>query len=250
MPVFCVYMHDLQLSHFLQNSLPPTTSSHHNSRVAIIYYSASTVAFLFCPVNRRAVKIFICSRWICAIQQSEQRLQGGLTSALHSAASELFNHGMVYTANLLSSLLPLTPPLSTVCFIHQHQHIYLKWLHQTCKRMLPCPSPVWKQRVWKGETSLKGDWGRLPQPGGEAWALDEAVAGESTINNHGKTFWTGIFIHNQQGNKQKIYYFQKKLLIPMPDCVIAFWCRLDSKSDRKCYQTPGLHAKNSTEDKI
>lgn len=147
MPVFCVYMHDLQLSHFLQNSLPPTTSSHRNSRVAIIYYSASTVAFLFCPVNRRAVKIFICSRWICAIQQSEQRLQGGLTSALHSAASELFNHGMVYTANLLSSLLPLTPPLSTVCFIHQHQHIYLKWLHQTCKRMLPCPSPVWKQRV-------------------------------------------------------------------------------------------------------
>lgn len=33
----------------------------------------------------------------------------------------------------------------------------------------------------------------------------------------------------------------------MPDCVSAAWCPLDSKSDRKCHQTPSIPAKNSNE---
>ena len=43
--------------------------------------------------------------------------------------------------------------------------------------------------------------------------------------------------------------FKTKLLILQPDSVIAAWCPLDNKSDRKCYQTPDSTAKNSTEKK-
>lgn len=59
--------------------------------------------------------------WVPA--QAKAKTAGGLTLFLHSAESELFNHGMVYTANPLSPLLPPTPPLS---FIHQHQQMHLK----------------------------------------------------------------------------------------------------------------------------
>lgn len=82
-------------------------------------------------------------------------------------------HGLQGQPFELVSLLPLTPPLSTVCFILQRQHIHLKLLQWRRKRMLPFPSPVWKQRkgraLWKGPRQLVAARRRRPGLLDEAW---------------------------------------------------------------------------------
>lgn len=176
LPASVWFFHDLQFSHF--SPLPPTPSSHHNSfSNHSILQRRLQYAFSLQLLNHGAVKLFMWSAWICAVQQS-----------LHSAAGELFNHGMVYTAKLLRSLLPLTPPpLSAVCFIHQRQHNPFETIATEMQKNAAMSITGLETKTVQRETLCeRGPWPVLLQPNGEQSRpgfLDEAAAEESRIKH-------------------------------------------------------------------
>lgn len=73
------------------------------SRVTTVF-SNTAVAFSLFSGNNSCKSLIGCSwMWataVWALVQGEAKIAGGLSRALHSAVSELFNHGMVYTTNL------------------------------------------------------------------------------------------------------------------------------------------------------
>ena len=144
--VVWIYM-TLLFWNFLQKILLPlTASSQHYSGVTTVFYNTATIAYSVAVIPLIRWKMDRCHLSVSGLNPKTAAC-GEVTFALHSAANEQFNHGVLYTAKLLElfSLLPLTPPLSTELFIHQRQQIHLKPTQQRCKTMLPCPSPVWKE---------------------------------------------------------------------------------------------------------
>lgn len=167
---------------------------------------------------------------------AKAKIAGSLTPGHHSAASELFNHGTVYTASLLSSLLSLT---ATCCLIQQHQHIDLKLIRKKCKNSETVSITGLETKTVKGESFLKGVRPFI------AASRRGISAAEETINTHGKI----LALQPECIVSERITSKYIKLKITLPQNLKMAWFPQDNNSPRRCCQSTDWPAKKNREKK-